>query len=179
MRKKLNLLATIAIISILFSCTTNLPKENTIQNDSSAVTIDSTTTQKSETTDTSKNESVDTKKSAPKTALATVYIYNFHVTNRCVSCIAIEEATTKALNQYFAEDMKSGKIKRKILNVDDEANKAITEKYEVFGSGILIVKSLNGKETKADLTGEGFKYAKNKEDKFIEILKNKITELLK
>jgi hypothetical protein len=38
---------------------------------------------------------------------------------------------------------------------------------------------MKGKETTTDLTGDGFKFAKNKEERFIEILKNKITEYLK
>jgi hypothetical protein len=108
-----------------------------------------------------------------------VYIYNFHVTNRCVSCIAIEEATTKTLNTYFAAEMKQGRIKRQVLNVDDEANAAISEKYQAFGSSLYVTRVFKGKETIADLTGTGFKFAKNKEEKFIEVLKNKITEYLK
>ena len=116
---------------------------------------------------------------AQKTNLSTVLVYNFHVTNRCVSCIAIEDATTKTLNTYFSKEMKQGRIKRYILNVDDDANSKIAEKYQAFGSGLFVTRVLGGKETTSDFTGDGFKYAKNKEEKFIEILKAKITEYLK
>lgn len=108
-----------------------------------------------------------------------VTVYNFHITNRCVSCIAIEEATTKTLNAYFKEEMKSGKVKRQILNVDDKSNKVISEKYQVFGSGLILARSFKGKENTTDLTGDGFRYARNKEEKFIEILKTRIIENLK
>ena len=108
-----------------------------------------------------------------------ILIYNFHVTNRCPSCIAIEDATTKTLNTYFSKGLKEGRIKRQILNVDDKANKNISEKYEAFGSGLFITRVFKGKETTSDLTGDGFKFARNKEEKFIEILKNKISEYLK
>jgi hypothetical protein len=114
-----------------------------------------------------------------KTELPVVYIYNFHVTNRCPSCIAIEDATTKTLNTYFPAELKQGRIKRQVINVDDEANKKIAEKYQAFGSGLFITRSYKGKETTLDLTGDGFKFARNKEDRFIEILKSKITEYLK
>lgn len=114
-----------------------------------------------------------------KTELPVVYLYNFHVTNRCPSCIAIEDATTKTLNTYFAAELKQGRIKRQIINVDDEANKKIAEKYQAFGSGLFITRSYKGKETTLDLTGDGFKFARNKEDRFIGILKSKITEYLK
>jgi hypothetical protein len=108
-----------------------------------------------------------------------VFVYNFHVTNRCVSCIAIEDATTKTLKTYFAAEMKSGRIKRQILNVDDEANSEISEKYQAFGSGLFVTRVYKNKETIADMTGTGFKFAKNKEEKFIEILRNQISEFLK
>jgi hypothetical protein len=114
-----------------------------------------------------------------KSDQSTVLVYNFYVTNRCASCIAIEDATTKTLNTYFAPEVKSGRIKRQILNVDDDANSKIAEKYQVFGSGIIVARVYKGKETSTDFTGEGFKYAKNKEERFIEILKSKITEYLK
>ena len=106
-------------------------------------------------------------------------IYNFHVTNRCPSCIAIEEATTKTLNTYFATELKQGRIKRQIVNVDEEANIKISEKYQAFGSGLYVTKVFQGKESTTDMTGDGFKFAKNKEAKFIELLRKQITEYLK
>lgn len=115
----------------------------------------------------------------PVKDLSTVLIYNFHVTNRCPSCIAIEDATTKTLNTYFSKEVKQGRIKRQILNVDDEANSKIAEKYQAFGSGMFITRVYKGKETTTDFTGDGFKFAKNKEERFIEIVKAKIIEYLK
>jgi hypothetical protein len=114
-----------------------------------------------------------------KTGLSTVLIYNFHVTNRCPSCIAIEQATTKTINTYFATEVKQGRIKRMVLNVDDAANNLISEKYQAFGSGLFITRVFKGKETTTDLTGDGFKFAKNKEEEFIKILKAQISEYLK
>jgi len=138
------------------------------------------------TTETINNDLLPLKETTPeavtdnvKTELPVVYIYNFHVTNRCASCIAIEDATTKTLNTYFAAELKQGRIKRQIINVDDAANKEIAEKYQAFGSGLFITRSYKGKETTTDLTGDGFKFAKNKEERFVGILKTKITEYLK
>lgn len=108
-----------------------------------------------------------------------IMIYNFHLTNRCPSCKAIEEATTKTLETYFKEELKSGKIIRQIMNVEDDANAAICEKYEASGSGMYVTRIINGKETTTDLTGDGFKFARNKQEKFIEILKNTINDYLK
>lgn len=116
----------------------------------------------------------ETKQEQPK-----VLIYSFHLTNRCPSCIAIENATKKTLDTYFANEVKQGRIKLSVLNVNDEANSEISEKYQAFGSGLYVTRVFKGKETTTDLTGDGFKFAKNKEERFIEILKNKIDEYLK
>lgn len=108
-----------------------------------------------------------------------VLIYNFYATHRCASCIAIEDATKKTLDTYFAEEIKQGKIKQYSINIDDEANAKLCEKYQAFGSGIYLTQVLKGKETTVDLTGDGFKFALNKEEKFVEILKTNIENLLK
>ncbi|NMC98260.1 MAG: hypothetical protein GYA62_00870, partial [Bacteroidales bacterium] len=104
---------------------------------------------------------------------------NFYATHRCASCIAIEDATKKTLDTYFAEAVKQGNIKQFSINIDDEANAKLCEKYQAYGSGIYLTQVLKGKETTIDLTGDGFKFALNKEDKFIEILKTNIENLLK
>ena len=172
----------ILLFSILFfacNSSNNEPlnnlKEDTLQANSKDSILVQKTQSDSIKTDTIANKTTSLKPvEKPK-----ILIYNFHVTNRCASCIAIEEATTKTLNTYFTNEVKQGQIKRQILNVDDEANAKIAEKYQAFGSAIFTTRVFKGKEITTDFTGDGFKYAKNKEDKYIEILKNKITEYLK
>jgi hypothetical protein len=107
-----------------------------------------------------------------------LYIYNFHSTRRCISCVAIENTTTLALEKYFQKEVEEGRIKRFIINVDEKENKKLVEKYEVYGTALYLVRSFKGKENTIDLTAEGFKYAKNKPDKLLEILKEKISENL-
>jgi hypothetical protein len=170
-----------AFLMILSACHSGNNKlNNSNQNDTVTKTQIDTITNNSKAADSMVNNGKDAgKDNEAKANLPTVLIYNFHVTNRCASCIAIENATTKTLNTYFSAEMKQDRIKRQILNVDDDANKTISEKYQAFGSGLFVTRVFHGKETTSDLTGDGFKYAKNKEERFIEILKNKITEYLK
>ncbi len=132
------------------------------------------TTQKGTKEETSLDENNLLNTETPK-----VLVYNFHSTRRCVSCLAIGEATKKTLNTYFAEEMKQGKILHYIINVDEEKNAKLCEKYQAFGSGLYLTQVLKGKETTIDLTGDGFKFALNKEEQFIEILKTNIENLLK
>lgn len=108
-----------------------------------------------------------------------VLVYNFYATHRCASCIAIENATQKTLETYFSKEINQGRIKQFSINIDDKANTKLCEKYQAFGSGIYLTQILKGKETTINLTGEGFKFALNKKEKFIEILKSNIENLLK
>lgn len=108
-----------------------------------------------------------------------VLIYNFYGTHRCPSCVAIEKATIQALDSLYAEQVKNETIKRFSINIDEAENAKLCEKYQAFGSGIFITRIFKGKENTIDLTGDGFKFARNKKDKFIEILKSKIDEFLK
>jgi hypothetical protein len=171
----LKLLAIILTALLFFGCNqTNNKTEEKVSEDTIAQVEQKSIDSLPATDSADKKGAVEQKNDSPK-----VLIYNFHVTNRCVSCIAIEEATTKTLNTHFAAEVKQGRIKRYILNVEDEANAKISEKYQAFGSGLYVTRVFKGKETTSDLTGDGFKFAKNKEEKFIEILKNKITEYLK
>ncbi len=181
---KLNLKNLFYILIILFfsACNSgNNQHQNNINNDSLLVS------QKNQNSSNSnipidtigKNNSGEININKNDKSYSKVLIYNFHVTNRCPSCIAIEDATTKTVNKYFPNEVKSGRIIRKIVNVDDDANKTISEKYQAFGSGLFVTRVFNGKESTTELTGEGFKFAKNKEERFIEILKNKISEYLK
>ena len=178
--KQINYIISLCSLLFLFSlcCCNSHNSEN------SGSMVDSTTLMPKSTdvqalkTDSGSSGNIKENGSRKVAEKAIVLVYNFHVTNRCASCIAIEEATKKTLNLYFASELKQGRIKVNVLNVDDNANAAISEKYQVFGSGLIITRLLNGKETTADLTAEGFKYARSKEEKFIEILKNKISEFL-
>ena len=166
----------IGIISLLFisSCSNSLNKPEEPEKTDTTAQTEAVIPDTSNVVDTT-GQPMD----KPKQELSKVLIYNFHVTNRCVSCIAIEEATTKTLKTYFAAELRQGRIKQYILNVDDDANSKVAEKYQAFGSGLYVTRVFKGKETTTDLTGDGFKFAKNKEEKFIEILKNKISEYLK
>lgn len=113
---------------------------------------------------------------APDKTLEVIY---FHATRRCATCKAIEENTRKTLNTYFPEQMKNGTIKMTIINVDEEKNAAIAGKYEAAGSSLFLTRTVNGKETRTDMTDMAFSYARSNPPKFMTTLKDKINEIMK
>lgn len=172
--KTMKILFFASILIMFAACNSNNNKENI---DKHTDTLNVAASDTTLLTDTTRQTNVNATENNAKQSV--VMIYNFHVTNRCASCIAIEEATTKTLNTYFSAEVKQGRIKRQIVNVDDEKNNKISEKYQAFGSGLFLTRVFQGKETTTDMTGDGFKFAKNKEDRFIELLKFQIKEYLK
>mgnify|MGYP000879863404 CR=1 FL=1 len=61
----------------------------------------------------------------------TIEVFDFHTTNRCVTCKAIEANTKYTLETYFAKELKSGKITFKVINIDEKENEKFSEKLKV------------------------------------------------
>jgi len=100
--------------------------------------------------------------------------YYFHFTARCTTCKTIEANAKENLEVLYPNQMKSGLITFRSLNLDEESNKAIAEKLGVSGQTLLLVKG----DQKVNLTNEGFMYAVVKPEKFKEIINEKVEGLL-
>jgi len=106
-------------------------------------------------------------------------IIYFHSERRCPTCLSIEENTKKTLNTYFAGQLKDGSITFQILNVEDDKNLKLVEKYEAEGSSLFLTKVIGAKETTTDFTNFAFSYSRNQAEKFISGLKAEIEKNLK
>lgn len=103
-------------------------------------------------------------------------VYYFHATNRCPTCNAVENQAKELLEESFKSEIENGIIKFESLNVEEEENEEIVEKYEIVFSTLLIVKA-DG--TKTDFTNSAFQYAKANPEKYKELLKAEIKKNLK
>ncbi len=110
---------------------------------------------------------------------AKLKIVYFHAEHRCPTCISIEDNTKKTLNTYFAKQLKDGTISFQVLNVEDEKNLKLVEKYQAEGSALFITHMVNNKEAITDFTNFAFSYSRNQADKFISGLKAEIEKGLK
>lgn len=106
-------------------------------------------------------------------------IVYFHAEHRCPTCISIEENTKKTLNTYFAAQLKDGTIKLQVLDVSDDKNIKLVEKYQADGSGLFLTLLDGKKEKTTDFTNFAFSYSRNQADKFISGLKAEIEKNLK
>lgn len=74
----------------------------------------------------------------PQAEVSQVNIVYFHRTKRCHSCKYSEAQTCATLNTYFADELASGKITFVSVDVQDESNAAIIDKYGAYGPQLFI-----------------------------------------
>lgn len=127
---------------------------------------------------TSCNGQTKSEDQAANQSISKIEVLNFHSTNRCKTCNAIEANTKYTLNTYFSEELKNAKISNQVINVDKEGNEKIAEKFEAFGTALILNVVKNGKETQINLTDFAFMNGNN-QGAFSKELKAKIDTQLK
>jgi hypothetical protein len=65
---------------------------------------------------------------------------------RCASCYKIENWTKEALDKYFAEELKNGKMVFRIVNIEEKEHEHYIEHYEIFTKSVIVSKMADGKE---------------------------------
>lgn len=94
-------------------------------------------------------------------------IYYFHLTNRCPTCNSIEANVKKVLDKDFKNEIEKGVIALQVLNVDEEKNKPLAEKYQAYGASLYLVSFSAGREVDNDLTDFAFSYSRNNPEVFL------------
>ena len=107
-----------------------------------------------------------------------IEVIDFHSTNRCFTCNAIEANTKYTLEIYFANELESGIITFQTVNVDDEINQEMAEYFEASGTSLFLNVIVNETETQINLTNFAFMKGR-KQKEFSEGLRAKINAELK
>ena len=109
-----------------------------------------------------------------------VEVMYFHGKQRCVTCHSIEKCAKEVLDESFASQQKDKKISMRVIDFSTEQGKPVAADHKVSYSSLFIVNiDNNGKETRTDLTRQGFQYAKRNPEEFKKIVKEAITKALK
>jgi len=75
-----------------------------------------------------------------------IEVFVFHATQRCVSCINIGKYTQAVIEEKFPEELKSGKITFREVNIDSPENFQMAKDYGVSGSALYINAIKDGKD---------------------------------
>jgi hypothetical protein len=116
-------------------------------------------------------------KESPKSAVVLsedVQIYYFHNTKRCATCNAVEDETRVALEMFYKDKVEAGTVAFVSLNLEEEKGAEMAQVLQISGQTLLIVKG----ENQVNLTNDGFMNARTNPEKFHEILKTQIDNLL-
>lgn len=98
-----------------------------------------------------------------------VSVLYFHGKQRCITCRAIEKCA-----QEVVVGMDPSQVELRVIDISDDANSEIVEKYEVAWSSLILERG----EQSTDLTDMAFRYAKNNPEEFNTLLKGEITKML-
>lgn len=108
-----------------------------------------------------------------------VEVLYFHGKQRCATCMAIEKNARNAVNTQLASEVKSGKVVFRTIDISQEENQELAEKYQITWSSLFVVRHDNGKETAKNLTPYAFKQARKDPEGFKKGLVQTVKDLLK
>jgi thiol-disulfide isomerase/thioredoxin len=106
-----------------------------------------------------------------------VEVVYFHRTQRCHTCMYAEEQTCYTLETYFADEMASGKVTFQSINVQDEANADIVEKYNNASYLTLCINTVRGGTDHIEEVTDIW-FVIGNDEAFVEIVKSKVEKSL-
>jgi len=106
-----------------------------------------------------------------------VEVVYFHRTNRCYSCTYAEDKVRYTLDTFYSDELADGELVFTAINVQDDANSAIIDKYGAYTSSLYMNKVVNGVDDIENITGIWFLIGKDQE--FIDYVNEEIAERLK
>ncbi len=112
--------------------------------------------------------------SGPADRVDVVY---FHRTQRCSTCIYAEEGTRYAVETYFADELASGKVTFQSINVQDEANADIVEKYNNASYLTLCINTVRDGTDHIEVVTDIW-FVIGDDEAFVEIVKSEVEKSL-
>ena len=106
-----------------------------------------------------------------------VEVVYFHRTQRCHTCMYAEEQTRYTLETYFADELASGKVTFQSINVQDEANADIVEKYNNASYLTLCINTVRGGTDHIEEVTDIW-FVIGNDEAFVEIVKSKVEKSL-
>ncbi len=109
---------------------------------------------------------------------AQVIAYYFHGSMRCATCHKLEQYSKEAVENNFKNELESGKLEFKIINVDEPSNKHFSGAYQLYTKSLVLSLVKDGKEVKYKNLDKIWEYVRDKQ-RFSEYVKQEIAAFLK
>jgi len=113
-----------------------------------------------------------------ETPKSNVVAYYFHGNFRCSNCLRIEQYSKEAIEQNFKDELSSGKLVFKVINIETKGNERFIQDYQLYTKSLVISLVKDGKEVKFDNLTKVWGFLWNRQ-KFYDYVKEEITKYLK
>jgi hypothetical protein len=107
-----------------------------------------------------------------------VQAYYFHGNMRCSTCLKLEQYSREAIENNFKDDLASGKLEFKAVNVEMSGNGHFADDYQLYTRSLVLSLVKDSKEVKFKNLTKIWEYVGNKQ-KFYDYVKEEIQSLLK
>ena len=125
------------------------------------------------------DRSLAAKKGQPaKPRPGNLVVYYFHGGFRCPSCLKIEKYTKESVESNYKDQIKSGKIVFKIINIDVKGNEHFIMDYQLYTKSVIVSLVKDGKQTKWKNLPKVWEYLNNK-PRFLSYIKDEVGQYLK
>jgi len=125
----------------------------------------------------SENKPVENNKNIGETTEHQVIVYYFHGKFRCRTCKRIEQLTKEAVTESFANEIRTGLVEMKVINVDEKENSHFSKDYQLFTRSVVISDIVKGKEIQWKNLQKVWELVHN-EEAFKEYIRNEIKAYL-
>jgi hypothetical protein len=111
---------------------------------SAAYFVFSETTKKNSPARLAEESSVESTVAAKDGAESKVVVYYFHATKRCWTCKTIEAYSEEAIRSGFAEQLESGAMEWRPVNIDKAENQHFVDDFELATRTVVLVHVVDG-----------------------------------
>ncbi|RKY30472.1 MAG: hypothetical protein DRP74_07015 [Candidatus Omnitrophota bacterium] len=107
-----------------------------------------------------------------------VIAYYFHGSFRCFTCTNMEKYSREAIEANFKDDLASGRLEFKAINVEERGNEHFVEDYKLYTKSLILSLIKDGKEVKSKNLDKIWQFARNKQ-KSIDYVNGEINAFMK
>ena len=116
--------------------------------------------------------------SAENSSSTKVIAYYFHGSFRCYTCTNMEKFSREAVEANFKDDLVSGKLEFKAVNVEDRGNEHFVDEYKLYTKSLIISLVKDDREVRFKNLDKIWQLVRNKQ-KFIDYVTAEVNEFMK
>jgi len=115
---------------------------------------------------------------AADSGASVVVAYYFHGTRRCVTCKKLEAYSKEAIEAGFAEQLESGAIQWKPVNVDEEGNEHFTKDYQLYTKSVILSEMRGDKEVKWKNLDKIWTLVRGDKEAYLKYIQDEVTAFM-